>query len=92
MSAQYAEAQVQAVHDSLEGTIDLSPTDDGWTIIAERFLSSTRGDFTERRREDATVILGSIVEIVFYLGSKNVGTVEARDLRDRLIHAADPNR
>lgn len=48
-------------------TLDLSPTDEGYTNIARMFVQSMRGDIRASRRAAAMSILTSLLETTVYL-------------------------
>jgi hypothetical protein len=56
--------------------IDMTPTDEGYANIAMVFAASILSDVKVSRREDARVILDSLVDIVSYLGQKDPALVK----------------
>jgi hypothetical protein len=63
------------ISESIAGYVDLTPTDEGFARIAERFASSILSDLPQRRREDSRHILDSIIEITAYLAQKDPSLV-----------------
>lgn len=73
----------QTITESIEGYIDLTPTDEGFMRIAERFASSILFDLPVKRREDSRHLLDSMIEIVAYLAKVNPALVQT--LRDDIL-------
>jgi hypothetical protein len=73
----------ETVSQSLEGTINLRPSDEGFMRIAERFASSILMDLPQRRREDSRHLLDSMIEIVAYLAQTDPKLVV--QLRDEVM-------
>jgi hypothetical protein len=71
------------VTESLEGTINLRPSDEGFMRIAERFATSILMDVPQRRREDSRHLMDSMVEIVAYLAQTDPKLVQ--QLRDEIM-------
>jgi hypothetical protein len=69
-------------------TIDLTPDSDGYTAFGAAFVAQLRQDFLKARREDATFLLESVIDLAFAFGF-TAGTMgdEARGivLRDKLF-------
>jgi hypothetical protein len=87
-SVQSLDGPLAVYDETTESTITLAPTVEGWVNIVDRFIASTVSDFTPERHEDARVILGSVVEIAYYLGHILGSTDQGIETRDRLIAAA----
>ncbi len=73
----------ETISQSLEGTINLRPSDEGYMRIAERFASSILMDLPQRRREDSRHLLDSFTEIVAYLAQTDPKLVQT--LRDDIM-------
>jgi len=71
------------ISQTIVGTVDLTPTDEGYARIAERFASSILFDLPVKRREDSRHLLDSMIEIVAYLAQKNPALVVT--LRDEIM-------
>jgi hypothetical protein len=63
------------------GTIDLTPTDEGFANIARTFAASLRSDVRKERREDATAQVYALCDIVRYLAAKSAANPASGDLR-----------
>jgi hypothetical protein len=79
--SQTAEATA-TVSESIVGTIDLRPSDEGFARIAERFATSILFDLPAKRREDSRHLLDSMIEIVAYLAIADPAQVKW--LRDEI--------
>lgn len=73
----------QTITESLDGTINLAPTNEGYARIAERFASSILFDIPVKRREDSRHLLDSMIEIVAYLAKVEPALVTT--LRDEIM-------
>ena len=67
-------------------TIDLTPDANGYAAIGAMFVAQARDDFKASRREPATFILGSIIDLAFGIGYA-AGTVNDKAETDRLRDA-----
>ena len=56
-------------------TIDLTPTDDGFVAIAERFAAQIMSDVIKRRKKDDLMLLDNLIEVVAYLARKDPAKV-----------------
>jgi len=72
----------ETISESLAGTINLRPTDEGFARIAERFATSILFDLPQKRREDSRHLLDSMIEIVAYLAIADPAQVKW--LRDEI--------
>jgi len=63
------------------GTIDLTPTPEGYANIARRFAAQVLDDIPTRRKADDRLILDSFIEIVAWLASTGRGDLISR-IRD----------
>ena len=70
------------ISESIAGTINLRPTDEGFARIAERFATSILFDLPLKRREDSRHLLDSMIEIVAYLAIADPAQVKW--LRDEI--------
>lgn len=68
----------------MSNTIDLTPTPAGYAAMGATFVAQLRQDFTKTRREDATAILKSVLDIAVGLGSAIETQQEKRELIDAL--------
>ena len=73
----------ETVSQSIAGTIDLRPSDEGFMRIAERFATSILFDLPVKRREDSRHLMDSMIEIVAYLAQKDPKLVQ--QLRDEVM-------
>ena len=72
----------ETISESLAGTINLRPSDEGFMRIAERFATSILMDLPVRRREDSRHLMDSMIEIVAYLAIADPAQVKW--LRDEI--------
>ena len=79
---QTAEATA-TITESIAGTINLRPTDEGFAVIAGRFATQIILDVSNKRRESDRVLMDSLIETVAYLAQTDPKLVQ--QLRDEVM-------
>jgi hypothetical protein len=75
------------------GTIDLTPTTEGYANMARMFAEAVVNDATDERRHDTGKLLGSLIEIVAYLAhNKDVPAAVVIELVNDIKRGADRPR